>query len=58
MDGIADTADHGTIEAWSAAEAIEKMGYRLHPKTRDKSHREWGLQATRIFTDKSKITNI
>lgn len=58
MEGRADTADYGTIEAWSADEAIAKMGLILNPKTTNKSHREWGLSATLVRRDTSKITDI
>ena len=57
MEGHADRADHGYVEAWTSEEAIEKVGHTLssHP---EKYVREWGLSATRVRTDYSKIKDI
>ena len=57
MEGRADTADHGYVQAWSAKEAVEKVGWSLSSDPR-KYVREWGLIATRIKTDFSKIKDI
>lgn len=58
MEGNADYADHGTIQAWSKEEAVEKMGLRLYPRTKEKYVREWGLSATRILIDTSRVKDI
>jgi hypothetical protein len=57
MEGRADTADHGYVQAWSSKEAIEKVGHSISSDPQ-KYVREWGLSATRVKTDRSRINDI
>ncbi len=58
MDGNADTADHGYVEAWSAKEAVDKVGWSRSPYEKDEAYRNWGLSAKLVNTDHSKIKDI
>lgn len=58
MEGHADTADHGYVEAWSAEEAKDIVGRRIAPREKEKAYREWGLTAKRVWTDHSRINDI
>ncbi len=58
MEGHADTADHGYVEAWSAEEAKDIVGRRIAPFEKVKAYREWGLSAKRVWADHSRINEI
>ncbi len=58
MEGHADTADHGYVDAWSAKEAKDIVGRRIAPREKEKGYREGGPTAMRINTDHSRIKEI
>lgn len=58
MEGHADTADYGLVEASSAEDASNIVGKRISPKECNETYRNWGLSARLVRADPSTINEL